>query len=81
MEPDSDIAFEARDAIEALDNYQLKQILTIAIEDTVFRLKLMLDPVGASMERGFLLSGKGLMTLRQVDLESMPKDSKPNYYS
>lgn len=80
MDPGGDMADDAREAIAALDSYQLRQILTIAVEDMVFRTKLQIDPESASMERGFLLSSSGIMTLSQLDLESLPGDSQNRYY-
>lgn len=80
MDPDGDMADDAREAIAALDSYQLRQILTIAVEDIVFRTKLTIDPESASMERGFLLSSSGIMTLRQIDIESLPGDAQNRYY-
>lgn len=81
MDPDGDMADDAREAIAALDSYQLRQILTIAVEDVVFRTKLILDPESASLERGFKLSPSGVMTLRQVDIESLPGDTQNRYYN
>jgi len=80
MDPAGDMADDAREAIAALDSYQLRQILTLAVEDIVFRTKLQIDPESASMERGFLLSSSGIATLRQLDLESLPGDSQNRYY-
>lgn len=80
MDPNGDMADDAREAIAALDSYQLRQILTIAVEDVVFRTKLMMDPEAASLERGFLLSTSGVQTLRQIDLESLPGEAQNRYY-
>jgi len=80
MDPSGDMADDAREAIAALDSYQLRQILTIAVEDIVFRTKLMMDPEAASIERGFLLSSSGVATLRQIDLDSLPGEAQNRYY-
>lgn len=80
MDPDGEMANDAREAIAALDSYQLRQILTIALEDAIFRTKLTLDPESASQERGFLLSSSGISTLRQIDLDSLPGDAQNRYY-
>lgn len=80
MDPGGDLADDAREAIAALDSYQLRQILTLAVEDVVFRTKLQIDPETATTERGFLLSPGGIATLRQIDLESLPSDSQNRYY-
>ena len=71
MDPEGEMADDAREAIAALDGYQLRQILTIAVEDTVFKTKLMLNPESASQERGFLLSSSGVSAIRQMDLGSL----------
>jgi len=81
MEFDSEVAFEAKDAIDLLDRYQLKQILSIASDDSVFRAKLRLDPVSAFMERGFVLSTNGISILNQLDINSVPKDSRISHYN
>lgn len=80
MDPEGEMADDAREAIAALDSYQLRQILTMAVEDRVFRTKLVMDPESASMERGFLLSGSGISMLRHIDLESLPSDAQYRYY-
>lgn len=80
MDPSGDMADDAREAIAALDSYQLRQILTIAVEDIVFRTKLIMDPEAASTERGFLLSSSGVSTLRQIDLDSLPGEAQNRYY-
>ena len=80
MDPEGEMADDAREAIAALDSYQLRQILTLAIEDTVFRVKLALDPESASRERGFMLSSGGLMMLRQMDIDSLPQEAQNMYY-
>ena len=80
MDPEGDMADDAREAIAALDGYQLRQILTIAVEDAVFKTKLILDPDSAARERGFLLSSSGVAALKQIDLEDLPGDSANRYY-
>lgn len=81
MDMDSEVAFEARDAIDLLDRYQLKQILAIASDDSIFRAKLVLDPISASKERGFVLSTSGMSILIQLDMNSVPKDARPSLYN
>jgi len=80
MDPEGEMADDAREAIAALDSYQLRQILTIAIEDAVFKTKLTLDPEMASQERGYLLSSGGIAALRQLDLDSIPGDPQMRHY-
>ena len=75
------MADDAREAIAALDSYQLRQILTIAVEDIVFRTKLMLDPGGR-------VDGKRIPALRAAAsrrcgrsiIESLPGDAQNRYY-
>lgn len=80
LDPDGDMAEDAREAIGALDGYQLRQVLTIAIEDLVFRTKLTLDPESASRERGFLLSSAGIAALRQIDIDELPGEARNRFY-
>ncbi len=80
MDPCGDMADDAREAIAALDSYQLRQILTLAVEDVVFRTKLMIDPERASCERGFLLSSSGVATLKQIDLDALSGETQNRYY-
>lgn len=80
MDPDGDMADDAREAIAALDGYQLRQILTIAVDDAVFKTKLILDPDSAARERGFLLSNSGVAALKQIDLDDLPGESANRYY-
>ncbi|MFQ3548778.1 MAG: tetratricopeptide repeat protein [Armatimonadota bacterium] len=81
MDPTGELANEARDAITSLDSYQLKQVLTIALEDSVFRAKLILDMENALIERGFLLSPGGIAILKQIDMQTLPIDSEHKYYN
>jgi len=80
MEPEGGLADDAREAIAALDSYQLRQILTLVVEDAVFKTKLMLDPESALAERGFHLSNAGVSTLKQLDLCDFPSDPQSRYY-
>ncbi|MCE5314894.1 MAG: tetratricopeptide repeat protein [Armatimonadota bacterium] len=80
MEPEGELADDAREAIAALDSFQLRQVLTLAVEDAVFRTKLALNTESALIERGFHLSSAGVSTLKQLDLGSLPGDSQSRYY-
>lgn len=80
MDPDGEMADDSREAIAALDSYQLRQVLTIAVEDAVFRAKLTLDTETALIERGFRLSPSGISTLRQIDLDELPSEPQSRYY-
>ena len=72
MDPDFDLAEAAREAIGALDGFQLRQIATLASEDATFYAKLIRDPELAVAERGFVLSVAGLLTLKQIDFQNIP---------
>lgn len=80
MDPEGDMADDAREAIAALDNYQLRQVLALAVDDTVFRAKLLLDTESALDERGFRLSQAGMVMLRQIDFDEFPHDSQSRHY-
>ena len=70
MAPDSGIAEQARQAVSSLDSYQLRQIVSLAAEDNVFRTKLMRDAEAAALEKGFVLSYTGLTALRQISFDN-----------
>jgi hypothetical protein len=63
------MADEALQAIEYLDNHQMRQIMLLASEDLVFRARLRRDAVGAVGERGFFLSEMGQAALQSVDFD------------
>ena len=78
MDPDPEVADESRAALEMLDSYQIRHVLTIAVEDVPFRLRLMRDPAAAVAEKGFLLSDAGLVALSQVCFDDLP-DAPPGW--
>ncbi len=80
MDPRGELADDAREAIAALDSYQLRQVLTLAVGDPVFRAKLTIDAESALAERGFRLSAGGVTTLRQLDLEDLPSEPQSRMY-
>ncbi len=71
LEPEGEMADDAREAITSLDSFQLKQIIALAIEDRVFRAKLLRDPENAAVEKGFFLSSGGIYTLKQIDFDAL----------
>jgi tetratricopeptide (TPR) repeat protein len=71
LAPDTDMAYEARQAIESMDNHQMRQIILLASEDTLFRAKLRRDPAEAASERGFHLSEPAVAALRSLDLDGL----------
>ncbi|MDO8682166.1 MAG: tetratricopeptide repeat protein [Armatimonadota bacterium] len=83
MAPDSSIAEQAKQAVSSLDSYQLRQIVSLASEDSVFRTKLSRDAESAALEKGFVLSYTGLVALRQISFDNPPEpgdDSGQKYY-
>ena len=72
MEPDSEAAEESRAALEMLDSCQIRQIITLAVEDIPFRLRLQRHPETAVTDKGFLLSGGGMAALSQMRFDEMP---------
>ncbi|HZP83428.1 MAG TPA: tetratricopeptide repeat protein [Chthonomonadaceae bacterium] len=84
LDPCGPHAEAAREALETLDTFQLNQIVTLAMEDTVFRIKLERDPVEAAAERGFYLSETGnqmLTELSQMALPDFPEPCRPILYN
>lgn len=73
MNSDPEVADESRAALEMLDGYQIRQILTLAVEDVPFRLRLLQDPCAAIMEKGYLLSEEGLSALSQIGFDDLPQ--------
>lgn len=83
MQPDIEMARRAEQAIESLDSAQLRNIVTLAIEDYIFRAKLIHDPESAAIERGYYLSYSGLNTLKQIQFDELPEiysEWKQRYY-
>ena len=73
MRPEPELAEESRTALEILDSLQIRQILTLAIEDMAFRLRLLQDTAEAIAEKGFLLSTCGLHALEQICFDDLPE--------
>jgi tetratricopeptide (TPR) repeat protein len=81
--PEGPLAESAREALETLDLFQLNQIVTLAIEDAIFRAHLLRQPVNAVEERGFALSpmGEHLLTdFCQEALPDCPASQRPTRY-
>jgi tetratricopeptide (TPR) repeat protein len=76
---DTELATAAMDQIEALDTFQIQQILTLGFEDAVFRARLLRDSTDAAASRGYTLSETGRSTLEQAvtdllqDLPAAPR--------
>ena len=71
MGADDELAEGAQQAIEALDQFQIRHIVMLAVEDFIFRAKLVRDPESAALERGFYLSGSGMSMLRQIEFDEL----------
>ncbi len=71
--PESDLHTEARDALEALDDYQIHQILLLAAEDWHFSHQLRTDTAGAVHSRGFTLSDDGLSRTHYLAQDDNPE--------
>ena len=71
MQPDMAMAEQAEQAIETLDSYQLRHIVMLAVEDYIFRAKLVHDPKSAALERGYYLSYAGMNALKQIQFEDL----------
>jgi len=83
MAPESGIADQAGQAVSTLESFQLRQIVSLAAEDNIFRTKLARDPESAAFEKGFFLSYTGLNALRQISFDTLPEsgaDSPQKYY-
>jgi tetratricopeptide (TPR) repeat protein len=64
--PEGDVAEDAAEALEMLDDNQTRQILLLASGDRLFLLKLRHDVAQAVEERGFCLSEDGLGRLAHL---------------
>lgn len=71
MNPDDEMAEGAQQAIEALDSFQIRHIVMLAVEDFIFRAKLARDPESAALERGFYLSYSGMNMLKQIQFDEL----------
>lgn len=83
MRPDGEIAQEAQQAMDVLDSDQLRHIVMLAIEDYIFRAKLIRDPEAAATERGYHLSHSGINALKQIQFDDLPEvysEWKQRYY-
>jgi tetratricopeptide (TPR) repeat protein len=77
LDRDGSYAEAAREALETLDAYQINQIFTLAMEDAVFRAKLLRDPAEAALERGFALSDAGCQLLAELSSNALPEIPAP----
>jgi tetratricopeptide (TPR) repeat protein len=78
MAPDTEAADESRSALEMLDNYQIRQVITLAVEDINFRVQLRRDSTRAVASKGYILSSSGLSALSQMRFDDLP-DAPPGW--
>jgi tetratricopeptide (TPR) repeat protein len=92
MAPEGSEAYEcAEEAVEAMDEDQMRQIVLLASEDRLFHWKLCRETGEAAQERGFFLSPDGVARLRHLaqrhlvdmerDLASTTTWGRPRYYN
>ena len=84
LAPDSETADAAREQLEALDSFQLNHILTLACDDSVFRVKLEQDSDSAIAAKGFSLSETGREALRDLVSDGLPSfgvSPRPSLYN
>jgi tetratricopeptide (TPR) repeat protein len=67
--PETELHTDAEEALHALDEFQLRQILLLASEDWNFQHQLRRDAADAVQERGFALSSDGILRVRQMTHE------------
>jgi tetratricopeptide (TPR) repeat protein len=72
MAPESEAADEARAALDILDNYQMRQIVTLAVENIPFRIALKQNAADTTTQHGYLLSENGLSALSQMRFDDLP---------
>jgi tetratricopeptide (TPR) repeat protein len=71
MAPATEIGVQSMDAVQALDEYQIRQILLLASEDAMFRYSLSQNVEYAIRQRGYFLSPAGIAALAQVEFEGV----------
>ena len=71
LSPESDLAQQAAEAVQMLDDYQLRQILLLASEDAMFRYRLSQDVEMATRQKGYVLSPAGMAALAQVEFQEV----------
>ncbi|MCW3060704.1 MAG: repeat-containing protein [Capsulimonas sp.] len=68
-EENTDLYDEAEEALDALDEFQMRQILLLASEDWHFQHQLRTNADDAVAERGYALSDEGLTRIRHLTQE------------
>jgi len=79
----SELQDDALEALDAMDDFQLRQIFVLASEDLAFRYALIHDVATAASDRGYALTHDGLLRARQFALEfaaeiMLPRETAAN---
>lgn len=69
--PESEAYQCAEEALEVMDETQIRQVVLLASEDRLFHWKLCRDTAEAAQERGFFLSPEGIARLRHIAEEHL----------
>lgn len=77
LDPEGPLSEEAHDGLEKLDMFQLNQIVTLAMEDSVFRRKLVLNNLETVKDRGYSLSIIGEQLLLEFCEDVLPQCPLP----
>ncbi len=80
MGGEEELVEQAADAIQMLDEFQVRQILLLASEDAIFRNRLSHDVERATRQRGYHLSPGGLMALSQINFDRAILSDSPATY-
>lgn len=83
MAEGTELAACAREHLDAIDAFQINQILALAMDDPLFRLRVLQNPEQAIVERGFFLSESGqqiLHTLAAQELAELTTECKTRLY-
>ncbi|GIV08611.1 MAG: hypothetical protein KatS3mg019_0702 [Fimbriimonadales bacterium] len=61
--------------LERLDRMQMNRVMHLLTEDSLFRIKFLRDPVGATRERGYVFSrvGERMLEVMPETLHELPK--------
>jgi tetratricopeptide (TPR) repeat protein len=78
LAPDEELQEACQMAIDLLERYQIRQILTLAAEDTLFRLQLLREPQEIVLARGFYLSETAVAVL-SAQLPHLKIDNQPGW--
>jgi tetratricopeptide (TPR) repeat protein len=73
LAPGTDLAEDAQELLDLMDSQQLEQVITLCMEDPVFRISLMRDPKGTLEARGFALSEASMEIVVNMDISRLPK--------